>query len=239
MIVQKLIMPFKKQMMLCGYKNARYFKHWGYAHYGIDVSSIQGGAGTDAHVYASGDGVVLAAGKDSRLGGAVAVLYYGALIRDTGETADLTARYMHLTSVSVKTGDKVKAGDVLGIEGREGTQDYHLHLEFDRDTAPQYATWSPQVAGSDFWKKGVDSTVNPSFVLHVGPGQEIAKPTYNEAWLNPEDLELGNWTAAPPDEKALRKEAEKERDFWKGEFQTLCSALEELIKQAKKRAETK
>lgn len=27
---QKLKMPFKSQMMLCGYKNAEYKKYWGY-----------------------------------------------------------------------------------------------------------------------------------------------------------------------------------------------------------------
>jgi len=187
-VSQKLAMPFVRQMMLCGYKNLQYQKHWGYAHYGIDVSSIQGGAGDDPAVYASGSGTVLAVGKDAKLGWGICVLYPGALNHKTGKAQDVTARYMHLRSVSCKAGDKVEAKTKLGVEGKEGTTDYHLHLEFDTDTTPQYATWSPQVAGSTFWKKGVDSTVNPSFLLHVGEGQAVVKPTYNPAWLNQEDF---------------------------------------------------
>lgn len=234
--MQKLIMPLKKQMMLCGYKNAQYLKYWGYQHYGIDLSSIQGGAGTDAHIYASGDGIVLAAGRDSRLGGAIAVLYYDVLNHGTGETMDLTARYMHLTSVSVKAGDKVKAGDVLGVEGKEGTQDYHLHLEFDTDTSPRYAAWTPQVAGSDFWKKGVDSTVNPSHVLHVGEDQVIAEPAFNEAWLNPEDLvipkqgeEKKDYASLYEAERKLRIAAENDRDEWKKKYNVLYKRLTRLV----------
>ena len=72
--MQRLIMPFKRQMMLCGYKNAEYKKHWGYHHYGVDISTIQGGAGTDPNIYASGNGIVLAAGWDKKLGGAICVM---------------------------------------------------------------------------------------------------------------------------------------------------------------------
>ena len=180
-------MPFLRQMMLCGYKNAEYKKYWGYAHYGIDLSTIQGGAGSDPTVYASGNGTVLAAGRDAKLGYGVCVLYPDCYNHKTGKTQSLTARYMHLRSVSCKAGDRVTAGTRLGVEGKEGTGDYHLHLEFDTDITPKYAAFSPQVAGSTFWKKGTDSTVNPSFVLHVGEGQAVAKPTYNPAWLNQED----------------------------------------------------
>lgn len=186
--MQRLVMPFKRQMMLCGYKNSEYLKHWGYPHYGVDISTIQGGAGDDHNIYASGHGVVLLAGWDKKLGGAVCVMYPGAYNHETGKTADVVARYMHLASVAVKTGDAVKTGTVLGLEGKEGTGDYHLHLEFDTDL--KYPQYSPQVAGSDFWKKGTDSTWNPSNVLHVGAGQEIVPPTYNPAWLNAEDMAI-------------------------------------------------
>ena len=71
--MQKLIMPFKRQMMLCGYKNAEYLKYWGYPHYGVDISTIQGQGDNDPTVYASGYGVVLSAGWDIKLGGAVCV----------------------------------------------------------------------------------------------------------------------------------------------------------------------
>lgn len=186
--MQYLRMPFKRQMMLCGYKNEEYRKYWKYLHYGIDVSTIQGGAGTDPTIYASGDGTVIAAGKDNSLGGAIAILYKDCIDRD-GNVKDIVARYMHLTTISVETGDKVVAGDVLGIEGKEGTGDYHLHLEFDIDT--DYPLYSPQVSyGHTFWKKGTDSTVNPSLWMFTAPDQVIVKPTYNPAWLEPADLNI-------------------------------------------------
>lgn len=189
--MQKLIMPFTRCMMLCGYKNPKYTAYWGYPHYGVDISTIQGGASNDHMVRASGAGTVLAAGKDSRLGYGVAVLYKDAYNHNTGKAVSVVGRYMHMQSMVVSKGQTVKAGDVLGEEGKEGTTDYHLHLEFDTDTTSAYATWSPQVAGTGgFWKKGVDSTINPSHLLHVGPGQSLADPTYNPAWLNPEDFAM-------------------------------------------------
>ncbi len=189
--MQYLVMPFTRCMMLCGYKSKKYQAHWGYPHYGVDISTYQGNTGNDHRILASGEGVVLAAGKDSRLGYGAAVLYKDVFNRQTGKAVNVVGRYVHMKSVSVKTGDKVKAGMVIGEEGKEGTTDYHLHLEFDTDITPAYATWSPQVAGTGgFWKKGTDSTVNPSHLLYLAKGQSLLKPTYNPTWLNPEDFTI-------------------------------------------------
>lgn len=186
--MQKLILPFKKQMMLCGYKNKNYTNYWGFAHYGVDISSIQGGAGTDATIYASGEGTVVAACKDNKLGYGLAVLYKDCYNHKTGKSCNLIARYMHMCKLHVTAGQKVKAGDKLATEGKEGTGDYHLHFEFDTDTSWPINT--PQVAGSNFWKRGTDSTVNPSHIFHVGNLQTLADPTYNPAWLNAEDVTI-------------------------------------------------
>ena len=213
--MQYLVLPFTRCMMLCGYKNPNYEKHWGYPHYGVDISTYQGGASDDHRILASGEGVVMAAGKDSRLGYGAAVLYKNVFNHQTRDTVSVVGRYMHMKSLSVKAGDTVQAGTVLGDEGKEGTTDYHLHLEFDADITPAYATWSPQVAGTGgFWKKGVDSTVNPSHLLHIGPGQSLDDPTYNPAWLNSEDLAIPRLES--PDDcaghlEALQKELEQER----------------------------
>jgi len=183
---QKLLMPFKAQMMLCGYKNEEYQKYWGYPHYGVDISAHE--INSDHNVLASGDGIVVAAARDNSLGCGIAILYKDCISRN-GEKADLIARYMHLSAMKVSKHDVVKAGDILGLEGKEGTQDYHLHLEFDTDLI--YPTYSPQVSNNHtFWMKGIDTTVNPSMWLFVGDNQEIAKPTYNPAWLNPEDFNI-------------------------------------------------
>ena len=187
--MQKLRIPFRKAMMLCGYKNDKYKTYWGYAHYGIDISTKQGGAGEDDTVYASGAGKVVAAGWDSKLGGAVCVQYDDVYNHKTGETISVIARYMHLKSVSVKTGDMVTLDTPLGVEGKEGTGDYHLHLEFDADL--KYPKWTPQVSsGLSFWVRGVDSTINPSYLLHQDDFHVLVEPTYNPEWLNSEDFTI-------------------------------------------------
>lgn len=182
----KLTLPFNKSMMLCGYKVNPYKEHWGYPHYGIDISAKE--ANGNMYVLASGDGKVLAAEKDNSLGGGIAILYKDCESR-TGERKDLIARYMHLSALNVKAGDIVKRGDVIGHEGKEGTQDYHLHLEFDVDTV--CPTYSPQVDNRHtFWLKGIDTTVNPSLWLWQGKDQQLVAPTYNPAWLNAEDFDI-------------------------------------------------
>ena len=93
----------------------------------------------------------------------------------------------------------------MGVEGKEGTGDYHLHIEFDTDIA--YPRYSPQVsAGHSFWLKGTDSTVDPSHLFHVGEGQVIVPPTYNPAWLNEDDFNIPA-LPAEKDYKALYEKA--------------------------------
>ena len=186
---QKLIIPFKRAMMLCGYKNANYKDAWGYPHYGVDISSKQGNAGTDDSIYGSGVGEVVAAGEDNSLGYGVAVLYKDCESRDSTETADLIVRYMHMVSIAVAKGDSVTTDTILGVEGKEGTEDYHLHMELDTDT--KYPVYTPQVSkGHTFWKKGTDSTLNPSLWMWQDKSHVLVAPTYNPAWLNTEDKNI-------------------------------------------------
>lgn len=229
--MQRLIMPFKRQMMLCGYKAAPYKKHHGYPHYGVDISSIQGGAGDDPTIYASGDGIVLDAGRDNSLGYGICILYSGAYNHQTGQRVDVVARYMHMPSVMVKTGDVVKQGAPLAVEGNIGPpgMDYHLHIEFDTDI--QWPRWSPQVSeGHTFWQKGADSTLNPSHLLHVGEGQVIVKPTYNPAWLNPEDFAIPGLPeqAAPVTFEQYKALKDKYNDL-EIRHNSLVSGMEALI----------
>lgn len=229
--MQRLVMPFKRQMMLCGYKNAQYLQHWKYPHYGVDISTIQGNAGKDHTIYASGDGTVVAVGQDQKLGWGIAILYRDALNHNTGESRDLIARYMHLPEAWVQTGETVRAGTPLGPEGKEGTTDYHLHLEFDTDT--QWPAYSPQVAGGTFWKRGIDSTVNPSHLLHVGQDQEIVEPTYNPEWLNPEDFAIpkipGEINISVDDSRYLR--LKEKYDALELKHNEVLSVLVELVEK--------
>ena len=225
--MQRLILPFKSQMMLCGYKNEKYLSYWGYPHYGVDISTIQGNAGSDHTIYASGNGEVVAVGKDNSLGWGISILYKDCLNHHTDGVYDLVARYMHMSSVFVEVGQKVVAGTPLAPEGKEGTGDYHLHIEFDTDT--EYPTYSPQVsAGHTFWKKGIDSSVNPSFLFHVGKGQEVVKPTYNPEWLNQEDFKFPEI----PDEvnyKVLYESTLKDLNTYKDKFRSLKDSISNIL----------
>lgn len=220
--MQKLVMPLERCRFLCGYKTQKYFTAHGYAHYGVDISSIQGGDLGDHVVRASGSGRVVAAGWDNSGGNIVVLIYTDVHNHKTGEVRDLVARYMHLSSVSVKAGDTVSQGTVLGVEGMSATTSYHLHLEFETDT--QWPLYSPQVASRDdaltqaqgnILLKGVtDTTVNPSHILYCGPDQEIVASTYAPEWRNPEDdaiPQLEDETACDEEIISLQKELEQER----------------------------
>ncbi len=185
MATQKLILPYKSCKVVAGYKRPAYRNYWGYNHYGCDYVGVG-----NLDIIASGNGTVLTAGYDNNVGNTVCILYPDAYNHKTGKTQSLIARYMHLKSISVKVGQKLKAGDKIGMEGATGRGNWssHLHIEFDTDTA--WPNYSPQVAGANLIKKGVDSTVNPSHLFHRGAGQSISNygtPNYTiaEDWTLP------------------------------------------------------
>ncbi len=195
--MQKLVLPFQKSQNLCGFKNANYLAYWKYSHYGLDISTIQGNAGTDHNIYGSGDGVVKAVGYDNSVGNTVIVVYEDVYMHGLDKVADLTARYAHMASTNVKVGDTVTVNTVLGVEGKTPLSagwDEHLHIEFDTDTT--YYQYSPQVGSSDdqktadegnIWIKGTDSCIDPSLVWYQTLDRYLVPPTYNPSWLNTTD----------------------------------------------------
>lgn len=84
-------------------------------HTGCDLSAPKG-----VPVYATGDGVVIAAGWDSGYGNAVEVNHgYGYV-----------TRYAHLSAMNCRVGHKVKRGQVIGKVGSTGLSvSPHLHYE--------------------------------------------------------------------------------------------------------------
>lgn len=180
---QRLLFPFPRGMIICGYKTNQYLKSWGYPHYGIDISTNQGIMQKDHIIRASGYGKVVATGLDTSLGRGVAILYENCVSRN-GEVKNLIARYMHMSTIYVSAGQNVSPGDKIAVEGKEGTTDYHLHFELDTDT--NYPTYTPQVsAGHSFWKKGIDSTLNPS--LWLWQSDKAVTEQYNfsvRSWIN-------------------------------------------------------
>lgn len=84
-------------------------------HYGIDYAAL---AGTP--VYATGDGVVESAGVVGGFGKTVKI--------DHGNKYE--SLYGHLSKISIKNGDAVKRGDILGLVGSTGNSTgNHLHYE--------------------------------------------------------------------------------------------------------------
>lgn len=185
-MAQRLLLPFRRAMIICGYKTDAYLKAWGYPHYGIDISTYQGVNQADHYIRASGDGTVVKVGNDGSLGKGLCVVYLNCIARD-GTVRSLTARYMHMQTVYVKAGQVVKAGDILADEGSVGTKEPHLHFELDTDIRNQYVHYSPQVSSANhsFWVKGYDSTVNPSLWLWQKAFEAVQQPYVftNRDWI--------------------------------------------------------
>ena len=91
-------------------------------HQGVDIAAAPG-----QPVRASADGIVMAASEQGGLGKAIFLAHgYG-----------LSTRYGHLSAVSVRPGQKVKRGDVIGRVGSTGrSTGYHLHYEVRIDGEP-------------------------------------------------------------------------------------------------------
>jgi murein DD-endopeptidase MepM/ murein hydrolase activator NlpD len=91
-------------------------------HQGVDIAAAYG-----QPVHASGDGLVIQAGEQGGLGRAVFIAHgYG-----------LTTRYGHMSAVSVRPGQRVKRGDIIGRVGSTGrSTGPHLHYEVRLDGEP-------------------------------------------------------------------------------------------------------
>ncbi|WP_439957673.1 DUF5930 domain-containing protein [Paracoccus albicereus] len=90
-------------------------RRWGRAHEGVDMA---GPVGTP--IYATGDGVVVFAGRQSG---------YGNLIKIKHELGTET-RFGHLSKIGVKVGQRVSQGDRIGDMGNTGrSTGPHLHYE--------------------------------------------------------------------------------------------------------------
>ncbi|HYU35983.1 MAG TPA: peptidoglycan DD-metalloendopeptidase family protein [Thermoanaerobaculia bacterium] len=91
-------------------------------HQGVDIAAAYG-----QPVHASGDGLVIQAGEQGGLGRAVFIAHgYG-----------LTTRYGHMSAITVRPGQRVKRGDIVGRVGSTGrSTGPHLHYEVRLDGEP-------------------------------------------------------------------------------------------------------
>ncbi len=88
---------------------------------------------TGTPVLAAAAGTVLVAGDDSLIAHGPQTNFYGLLViveHDTSDGSSLYTLYGHLSEVSVVAGQRVAAGDMLGLSGATGVADGpHLHFE--------------------------------------------------------------------------------------------------------------
>jgi murein DD-endopeptidase MepM/ murein hydrolase activator NlpD len=88
---------------------------WGTFHYGVDMAAPEG-----TPFFAAGDGTVIEAGPMSGFG-------YAIMIQHADGTITV---YGHEEKQLVHKGEKVKAGQLIGLVGSEGeSTGYHLHFE--------------------------------------------------------------------------------------------------------------
>ncbi|MFW6303308.1 MAG: M23 family metallopeptidase [Candidatus Sumerlaeota bacterium] len=91
-------------------------------HEGIDIAAPHG-----TRVKAAADGVVTASGYALHRGRYVIIRHAGGY----------STRYYHLYRRHVKRGQRVKAGDTIGLEGSTGNSTGpHLHFEIRKDNQP-------------------------------------------------------------------------------------------------------
>lgn len=194
--MQYLKLPIDNFKPTAGYKNKRYVKEWGYAHFGTDCVS----ADKARALFGLGNGKVIAAGLDglngkttgngSGCGYCLIIVYDDVFNHYSGNHYDITCTYMHMAEMpKVKKGDKVTADTLLGYYGNTGakTSGSHLHIQFDTDTKYPLLCCGISKAGHNLLKKGkVDSTVDPAHILHIADGQKVTAPT--SSWYNAKDF---------------------------------------------------
>lgn len=195
--MQKLILPINKCKMTASWKTTAYLSKYKVTHYGADLISSTGSADGKRSFYASGNGLVMAAGRDNVVGNVVAVLYENSLHRPTGQYRNVVFRYYHLDKISVKAGQSVTKDTVIGEYGNTGslTMGKHLHLEADTDVL--FPLWSPTVRQSNLIIGTVrganDRTMtNPTEWLHQkisGPDFQIWSTT-NDQYIRAEDKSI-------------------------------------------------
>lgn len=117
-VVLRLINPNKGQNFCFPVKKPKsssYGWRWGRPHTGIDLA-----LNTGDKIYAAFDGVVRLAKYNGGYGNCVVIRHYN----------NLETLYGHLSKINVKVGEKVKAGDVIGLGGSTGhSTGPHLHFE--------------------------------------------------------------------------------------------------------------
>ncbi|MEA5051766.1 MAG: M23 family metallopeptidase [Oscillospiraceae bacterium] len=127
-------------------------------HYAVDISRTQP---KSFDVTAAHDGTVLASLFDTAGGNLI------ALRGGYNEKLDVITRYGHLLSRAVRTGDAVRCGDVIGVQGNTGTATTAQHLHFETWLVPK--TYAYRAADRPLY------AVDPLGVCQLGEDQQFVR----------------------------------------------------------------
>lgn len=110
---KKYIIPVKDHVVTSGFGVNR----GGVIHHGVDFISKSG----DLNIYSASNGTVTIAALGYNNGAGNYIEIYDG---------DYLLRYLHLDKIFVKSGDKIKQGQIIGIMGNTGySRGTHLHID--------------------------------------------------------------------------------------------------------------
>ena len=104
----------------------------GATHKGLDMAGV-----TSKEIHSTVDGVAEVAGWDMKAGAASVDTTYGMgqYVRIKGDTTGYEYYFAHMSKLLVTAGQRVKQGDVIGIEGSTGhSTGPHVHYEIRKTT---------------------------------------------------------------------------------------------------------
>lgn len=189
---QKAIFPIDDLRITAGYKSKGYtswfyntYKIKGVKHYGIDMTDRNR---KNLTLKAPFDMKIIFAGYDYFMGNSIIAVSTQRVDVHNGKykgSRYLAIRMAHLGKISVKTGQTIKQGTVLGNYGKTGRYGGVNHLHLEISTNYKNAKLTPTVR-SRHWIRGADSTIQPMDVLKMGPGQTFSA-TYWSSGMSTDD----------------------------------------------------
>ena len=202
-MAQQLILPINNHKLLIGTTSQGLEKYAKKVH-GVDIKQFGSWTISDltenhgVKIWGSGNGTVIAVGKDTNFGNVAVVKYPNVESRVLGGVlGDVIVRYYHLQSYAVKAGQTITKDTIIGYTGRTGKVYYPgartglCRIEVDRDT--QYPCYSgalmPSWPQGEIIKRGNNDTVSyPKYVFHVkssAPDYQKVNPSALSTYTDP------------------------------------------------------
>ncbi|MDQ1344366.1 MAG: murein DD-endopeptidase, partial [Patescibacteria group bacterium] len=139
------------------------FEEYDGSHLGVDIRAPLG-----TPVLAVANGVVIRTNDKETADGKYVILRHDA-VPVSGGTANLYSSYLHLESIAVVPGTKIRKGQPIGKVGLTGiTTTPHLHFQIDKETAPFHVYWP--YSFNDLRDLGIDFFA----AVNMGLGKENA-----------------------------------------------------------------